>query len=406
MVVDLILDMKKLGHPSFLQLDEAQVKANAAELPEDGVPPEVVQVINAELGAEDGPLDSRLQPQKAAAPREAPEMDAAAAGATFATQRPRAVVAEGRSTRDAHATEQAALETMVADLKSDGIRTGLETYEVRAGNQLIDMFRACYFAIAFCFLFTRATAEPDVINTAATAHQEARAAAGAAAPSRRKQKDPDAPEVGILAWGAAIMRQAASQFRRDWNFLPALWNFIFRTKVNLMPNAYMHAIAREDGRGVRPMTPQEIEQGTQEIYRMLWNGIFVDINNENKAVNGDFTKLRYCPGLSLTAQKLLTNAEARARHLPGTHAVRSTMRHQTHAYRVGYGVSTFITFSPSERDSALMVRLVRARGSDPAIAFDEGKTFYDREKPELTVEFFRLSPERLAEVLRVWGRRG
>ena len=61
------------------------------------------------------------------------------------------------------------------------------------------------------------------------------------------------------------MRQAASQFRRDWNFLPALWNFIFRTKVNLMPNAYMHAIAREDGRGVRPMTPQEIEHGTQEI---------------------------------------------------------------------------------------------------------------------------------------------
>ena len=79
------------------------------------------------------------------------------------------------------------------------------------------------------------------------------------------------------------------------------------------------------------------------------------------------------------------------------------MRHQTHAYRVGYGVSTFITFSPSERDSALMVRLVRARGSDPAIAFDDGKTFYGREKPELTVEFFRLSPERLAEVLRVWG---
>ena len=396
MVVDLILDMKKRGHPSFVQLDEAQVKANAAELPEDGVPPEVVQVINAELGAEDGPLDSKLQPQKAAAPREAPELDAATAGATFAMQRPRSVVAEGRAARDAHEAEHAALENMVAELKSDGIRTGLETFEVRAGNQLIDMFRACYFAIAFCFLFTRATAEPDVINAAAANQEEGTAAA----PSRRKKKDPEAPEVGILAWGAAILRQAASQFRRDWNFAPALWNFIFRTKVNLMPNAYMHAIAREDGRGVRPMTPQEIEQGTQEIYRMLRNGIYVDINNENKAVNGDFTKLRYCPGLSLTAQKLLTNAEARARHLPGTHAVRSTMRHQTHAYRVNYGVSTFITFSPSERDSALMVRLVRARTSDPAIASDDGRTFYDREKPVLTEEFFRLSPESLAEVLQ------
>ena len=57
----------------------------------------------------------------------------------------------------------------------------------------------------------------------------------------------------------------------------------------------------------RPMTLHAIEQGTQEIYRMLRNGIYVDINNENKAVNGDFTKLRYCPGLSRTAQKLYVN---------------------------------------------------------------------------------------------------
>ena len=65
----------------------------------------------------------------------------------------------------------------------------------------------------------------------------------------------------------------------------------------------------------RPMTPHAIEQGTQEIYRMLRNGIYVDINNKNKAVNGDFTKLRYCPGLSLTAQKLYSTWTAFALQL-------------------------------------------------------------------------------------------
>jgi len=45
-----------------------------------------------------------------------------------------------------------------------------------------------------------------------------------------------------------------------------------------------------------------------------------------------------------------------------------------------------------------MLRMARARQSDPAIANDAGKTFYGRQKPELDVDFCRLSVERLAEV--------
>ena len=78
--------------------------------------------------------------------------------------------------------------------------------------------------------------------------------------------------------------------------------------------------------------------------------------------------------------------------------MRSTMRHQTHAYRVNYGLALFITFSPSERDSTIMVRMARARLGDPAIGQDGSKAFYGRNKPSLTEEFFRLSPERLAAV--------
>ena len=388
-MIDLINDMKKLGHPSFVNLDDAKVRERAAELPVDGVPPEVLRVIQEQFD-DDGPMDSKLLPQKAATPCDAPETDPAAAGAAFAAQRPRTVVAEGQDQREAHEAERLALDNMVAELGSDGIRTGLATYEVRAGNQLIDMFRPQYWAMAFCFLFPHATAEPDVMNTVKSTEEGTE-------PSRRQKGNKNAPEVGIHAWGAAMQRQVASQFRRDWNFSPALQNYLFRTNINLQPNAYMFTTSTEDGSGRRAMRNEEIEAGVQEVYRKVHQGVYVDTNGENKPVNGDIAKLRFVPTLSIAARKVLDNLEVRTRNTPGTHSVRTTMRHQTHSYRVKFGLSVFITFSPSEKDSALMVRMVRARKNDPAVANDENLEFYGRSKPDLTVDFCRLSLEMLAE---------
>jgi hypothetical protein len=385
--------MKKLGHPSFANLEDTAVRDRAAQLPEDGVPPEVLKIIQEDLGGDDAPFDSKLMPQKAATPCEAPERDLAAAGATFAAQRPRAVVAEGQDQHEAHEAAKLALENLVAELKSDGVKKGLETYEVRAGNQLIDMFRPSYWAMAFCFLFKHATAGPDVVNTVKTKEDGME-------PSKRKKGNKQAPEVNIQAWAGAMQRQAASQFRRDWNFSPALQNYLFRTNINLQPNAYMFTTQDADGTGHRMMTTKEIQDVVQEVYRKVNNGIYIDSNNEQKAVKGDLTKLRYVPGLSPAAHKVLNNMEARTRNVPGTHAVRTTMRHQTHAYRVKYGLSLFITFSPSETDTAIMLRMARARQTDPAIADDAHKTFYSRQKPELDVDFCRLSVERLAEARR------
>ena len=366
------------------------MQEKAAELPEDGVPPEVLRIIEEEMGNDDAPMDSKLQPQKAATPCDAPELDIAAAGKTFAAQRPRTVVAEGQDQRDAQEAEKLALENLVADLKDDGIRAGLETYEVRAGNQLMDMFRPGYWAIAYCFLFKHATAGPDVVNTIKTEQAEME-------PSRRKKGNERAPEVGIQAWAGSMQRQAAAQFRRDWNFSPTLWNYLFRTRINLEPNAYMFMKLDEDGGGRRTMTTPEIHAATQEVYRQLYLGTYLDTNNELKPVNGDLNKVSYVPGLSVGAHHVLNNLQARTRKVPGTHAVRSTMRHQTHANRICYGTPLFITFSPSEKDSALAIRMGRVRQSDPAIAGDDNKNMYSRGKPELDVEFCRLSPERLAE---------
>ncbi|CAE7555755.1 pfh1 [Symbiodinium sp. CCMP2592] len=62
-VVQLILDMRRCGHPSFQEIQEEKMREKASSLPEDGVPPEVVKIF--------GELDDsqeKLQPQKAATP--------------------------------------------------------------------------------------------------------------------------------------------------------------------------------------------------------------------------------------------------------------------------------------------------------------------------------------------------
>ena len=178
-VVDLILDMKRLGHPAFTSLEEETVRANAAALPEDGIPPEIVQIINE---VDDGA--NKLQPQKAATPAEGTHANIAAAGpnasfpalvnrslarssapgAAFSIQRPRAVVAEGHSLHQAHEVQAAAIDELKENMTSEAERGafGVHPLEIRAGNKLLDQFDTCYWCIAFCFLFPYATAGPDV----------------------------------------------------------------------------------------------------------------------------------------------------------------------------------------------------------------------------------------------------
>ena len=203
--------------------------------------------------------------------------------------------------------------------------------------------------------------------------------------------------MNIRAWAAAMQRRVEAQFRRDWTFGFAVWNYLFRTAVNLQKNAYMFSAPDADGGGYHLLKPEEIVAGAQELARRL-NGTYTDVNGGEKPVRGDLTKLRFA-NLQPAARKILANVEARAANIPGTHEVRKTMRLQTHAYRVCYGTSIFLTFSPSERDTALMLRLARVREEDPALLRDGAKKFQARGAPALDEEFCRLSPEALAESL-------
>ena len=61
-MVKLILEMKRLGHRAYMHLNEDTVQAKALNLPEHGVPPELVHVL-----PNDDSLN-KLHVQKAATP--------------------------------------------------------------------------------------------------------------------------------------------------------------------------------------------------------------------------------------------------------------------------------------------------------------------------------------------------
>ncbi|CAJ1389752.1 unnamed protein product, partial [Effrenium voratum] len=191
-----------------------------------------------------------------------------------------------------------------------------------------------------------------------------------------------------------MQRRVEAQFRRDWTFGFAVWNYLFRAAVNLQKNAYMFSAPSADGGSYQSLNPEDIVAGVREITSRL-RGTYTDINGEEKPVQADLTKLRFA-NLKPAARKILANVEARAKNIPGTHEVRKTMRLQTHAHRVCFGTSIFL---PSERDTALMLRLARVREEDPALLRDGAKKFQARGLPALDEEFCRLSPEALAENL-------
>ena len=332
-VVNLILDMHRLGHESYASLDEEDVRRRAASLPVDGVPPEVLKVIKEVDSSHDN-----LQPQKAATPCDG-MADPSTAGKAFAAQRPRAIVAEGYSMEDANHKALTALQDLEAKLTTDFEKEAALSLEVRTGNEFVDQFQPWYFAVAFPFCFKYGTACPDVTNTCKPSEDDV---------PRRRAGNPNAPEVQVQTWAAAMARRAESQFQRDWTFGFTLWNYLFRTMVNLQPNSYIYSAPAREGKSQEEIN-KEIAAGAKQIMQSL----------------------------------------------------RKTMRHQTHANRVCYGTPIFLTFSPSERDTALMVRLARARQCDPSIIADGSGPFQQRSNPNLDLDFMRLSPEALAEDLRV-----
>ena len=102
------------------------------------------------------------------------------------------------------------------------------------------------------------------------------------------------------------------------------------------------------------------------------------------------TKVRYFPGISAAAKRLLQNVEHTSRRKAGTQETRRLMRFDTHANRVRYGVPIFVTFTPDEANNMVILRLSRNRRNDPVFAEGHdpvGKRVAGRRSPALSKDY-------------------
>ena len=199
----------------------------------------------------------------------------------------------------------------------------------------------------------------------------------------RHRRDTDAPRVEISDWVRIMARRCEASLQKDVSFGFVSWNYFFRAAVNLSRTTY--AYERKNGQDTElALTPAKLEEGAKQIVNALW-GSYSTPSGKQK-VNGDLTKVRWVEGLSPAAYRLLQNIEHSSRTLPGTQEARRLMRFDTQALRVLFGVPVFVTFSPDESHSLLMIRFARVRENDTFFTseiFAKIKKFYGVSVPDL-----------------------
>ena len=102
-------------------------------------------------------------------------------------------------------------------------------------------------------------------------------------------------------------------------------------------------------------------------------------------IDGDTTEIMQAIGLTKTQRALIQNYNFMSGRIQGTRQIRRSINHVVFSSRVVYGLPVFMTVTPSERHSGLMIRLTRCRRNDPAIqpGNPEFATWFGHSAPSL-----------------------
>ncbi|CAK0850909.1 unnamed protein product [Prorocentrum cordatum] len=92
-----------------------------------------------------------------------------------------------------------------------------------------------------------------------------------------------------------------------------------------------------------------------------------DYGPSRRPIVGNLTVLHMAHGLDTTQKQIVHNMRSVSRTLAGTQELRRRMGHVFQSGAIGYGRGLFITISPNEKQSCLVMRLHRVRQDDPLL---------------------------------------
>lgn len=333
-VVQLIRMFRDSGHPDYQHscMDGVARKAKLlADTDEPSVPNGLADILESESETEKAPqpVDKAATPAKRLfnVPDLLREMDRA---------RPNILSTQGGSD---------ALKEIEASRASAFSR--FSVLELRTGSKLVDQFQGSYTPRVFNLTLPRMVGGPDLRGR-----------------ERFRRHSEDALALSLQASTRMSPRRVEAQIRWDWGLVPSVWSLNFATQVNTGASL---AIPRTLRTGAGEETQErEIALATASAYRLLWEGEYVRKDGKRQRV-GDTAKIVDAIGLTATQCALFRNYRLMSSRILGTRQVRRSINHHVFSSRITYGLPICMTITPSERHSALMVRLSRYRRSDLAI---------------------------------------
>ena len=231
----------------------------------------------------------------------------------------------------------------------DSAMSELSCLSLRVGSNLEKQFHTSYIPRVFNMTCPWCVGGPDFAKH----------------PRPRRQYD-DSPFLSLHAWTVLMVACCEYQFRADWDFNPGVFSLSFATKVN---QGVSMSINRALRRGQHDeLSDRDIGAAAARIYNLLWEGEYIDAAGRRSRIHGALTKFPQVIGLKATEKALLLNYHFMSSRIPGTRQIRGAIRHIIFSSRVFYGIPVFMSFTPSERHSGLVVRLYRGRRHDPAYA--------------------------------------
>ena len=223
--------------------------------------------------------------------------------------------------------------------------------KVSTGGKEINQFCPKYFSQVLPFVFPQMVSGPDYFPD-----------------QRWRRTHPDAPWVTPDEFIAGMARRAESQFRNDWTAVPIMRSVGFKWKAEhtMCPATYFQA----QNKAATKTDAKDYIKALQNLYHHLHHG-FTKKDIHRVPINGDMAQLPYATGLTSLERRLAHTCVYLSQNQPGTQALRRIMGHSQFGARVQYGDCIFITISPNEQHSALVLRLMRNRANDPSVCHGE-----------------------------------
>ena len=150
--------------------------------------------------------------------------------------------------------------------------------------------------------------------------------------------------------------------QNDWTALPIVRSVTYKFMAEHTMTTVAPIMSKSGGAG--QVSSADLVAAAENLYHHLHHG-FTGAGVHRMPIGGDTTRLPYAVGLTPLEKKLALAQVFLAQHMAGSQALRQVMGHRQFGARVMYGDCVFMTISPNEQHSALVLRLSRFRRNDP-----------------------------------------